>query len=180
MNKCNQCLHYSLCLQMQEIKDTTSAFNCAFYKDKSHYIKIPCTVGDSVKIKALCECLNRTPIHSECRYLCPYEDSCEFDECSTNNERIFTTKISGIYNNGYGWKFSFENFVDIEGTPDDIGKRIFLLDDSDIEEPDLEVDEVYTPDMFLEETKYDESEFSSDSQDSFFVEDNLDECYIDF
>lgn len=89
--------------------------------------KIPYTpfeVGDKVAVRALCECVCTTPDNDECRYICPFEDNCECDECDNANERIFVTTISGIFNDGTGWKITFKN-MNIEASIKDLGICFF-------------------------------------------------------
>lgn len=91
------------------------------------YKKIPYTpfeVGDKVAVRALCECVCTTPDNDECRYICPFEDDCECDECDNANERIFLTTISGIFNDGTGWKVTFKN-MNIEASIKDLGISFF-------------------------------------------------------
>lgn len=85
----------------------------------------PCKVGDKVAVRALCECVITTPCYEECRNLCPFEEDCEFDECSSLNERIFDTKVTGIFNNGDGWNIEFEHLVPFARFTD-LGTSFFL------------------------------------------------------
>lgn len=65
-------------------------------------IELPCKVGDKVAVRACCECVQTIPDNDECRYICPFEDDCECEDCDNANERIFNTEISSIFNNGFG------------------------------------------------------------------------------
>ena len=85
----------------------------------------PCKVGDKVSVRALCECVLTTPCYEECRNICPFEDDCECEECSSNNERIFDTKVSAIFNNGHGWEIEFEHLIP-QARFSDIGTSFFI------------------------------------------------------
>ncbi|MBQ7130987.1 MAG: hypothetical protein IJO29_00285 [Oscillospiraceae bacterium] len=89
---------------------------------------LPFNVGDKVKVKACCECVFTIPCNDECRYECPFEDDCEFDECDNGNEKKFETIIDCIFNNGCGWKCTFKHLA-IEADLSDFGKCFFLCDE---------------------------------------------------
>ena len=86
----------------------------------------PCKVGDKVSVRACCECVNTIPDNDECRYICPFEDDCDCDDCDNANERIFNTKISSIFNEGFGWKVTFKDLSVIEASFTDMGTSFFV------------------------------------------------------
>ena len=88
--------------------------------------RLPCNVGDKVAVRACCECVQTIPDNDECRYICPFEDDCECDDCDNANERIFNTEIDSIFNNGFGWKITFKNLGLIEANFTDIGVSFFV------------------------------------------------------
>ncbi|MBO5208049.1 MAG: hypothetical protein J6B68_01755 [Lachnospiraceae bacterium] len=85
----------------------------------------PCRVGDTVYLRAFCAYViahyDRETNTSEC----PFEDDCEFEECSNCNERLFKTTIDGIFNNGHGWYMSLAG-LSMEIPVANIGKTVFL------------------------------------------------------
>ena len=95
-----------------------------------HVIKMPCKVGDKVQLKALCECVYTKMDRDTGVTECPYEDSCEYEECNNANERIFETTVESIFNNGWGWYCTLKD-LDIEISLNDFGKTIFLATDAD-------------------------------------------------
>ena len=86
----------------------------------------PCKVGDKVAVRALCECVATIPDNDECRFICPFEDDCEYEDCDNANERIFNTEISSIFNDGLGWKITFKNICGIEASFTDLGTSFFV------------------------------------------------------
>ena len=134
MSKCENCIHYKACEDWVDNLLERHIFPyecegdekpCEFYKDKSFFVELPCKVGDKVSVRALCESVLTTPCYEECRYICPFENDCECEECSSLNERIFDTKISSIYNNGNGWYIEFEHLIP-QARFSDIGTSFFV------------------------------------------------------
>lgn len=85
----------------------------------------PCNVGDKVAVRAMCECVITMPCYEECRHICPFENDCECEECSSLNERIFDTTVSSIFNNGQGWYIEFKNLIPFARFAD-IGTSFFI------------------------------------------------------
>lgn len=62
-NKCENCIHYDVCLHRANIQTDTYAYmgvkydteNCNNYKDKSLCVELPCKVGDTVYISDFAE-----------------------------------------------------------------------------------------------------------------------------
>ncbi len=55
MSKCENCIHYDMCLwQKGGVNLMLAENNCDFFKDKSLFVELPCKVGDTV---FLCDCL---------------------------------------------------------------------------------------------------------------------------
>lgn len=86
----------------------------------------PCKVGDKVAVRACCECVATIPDNDECRFICPFEDDCECEDCDGANERIFNTEISSIFNDGLGWKITFKDICGIEASFTDLGTSFFV------------------------------------------------------
>lgn len=86
----------------------------------------PCKVGDKVAVRACCEVVATIADNDECRFICPFEDDCECEDCDNANERIFNTEISSIFNNGFGWKITFKNICGIEASFSDLGISFFV------------------------------------------------------
>lgn len=83
-------------------------------------LKLPCKIGDTVKLKGCCEIL--------CSFKdCPFEDSCEFDECNNGNEREFTTTVESIYNEGTEWYVTLK-YIAFPIPIIDFGRTIFLTE----------------------------------------------------
>lgn len=83
--------------------------------------ELPVKVGDKVSLKVSCECIDAKD------FVCPFESDCEFDECSDGNERVVTSTIKSIWDEGQGWFFSVEGLnIDIPMT--DIGKSVMLVE----------------------------------------------------
>ena len=95
-------------------------------KEEGRIIVPPCKVGDKVAVRACCECVSTIPDNDECRYICPFEDDCECEDCDNANERIFNTEISSIFNDGFGWKVTFKGLSIIEANITDIGTSFFV------------------------------------------------------
>ncbi len=118
------------------IEDTLQEWECdvsektiseiAEYLIENGVIVPPCKVGDIVAVRACCECVTTIPDNDECRYICPFEDDCECEDCDNSNERIFMTEIDSIYNNGLGWKVTFKDLSIIEANITDIGTSFFV------------------------------------------------------
>ena len=92
-------------------------------------VYFPCLPGDKVAVKSLCECV-RT-IHDNDYFTgtgaveCPFENSCEFEDCDNANERVFVTEVESIYNEGDGWKVRFVDLC-IEADIKDVGTSFFV------------------------------------------------------
>lgn len=88
--------------------------------------KFPCKIGDTVYLRAVCECVIAK---RECgAIICPFEDECESEECNNGNERLFKTNVESIFDNGQGWHFTAKH-IDVEIPLYDIGRNVFLSED---------------------------------------------------
>ncbi len=85
-------------------------------------LKLPCKVGDTVKLNACCECISILP-----NTICPFENDCDCEDCGNGTEREFTTTVESVYNNGFGWYVTLKHF-DIEIPVFDFGRTIFLTE----------------------------------------------------
>ncbi len=93
---------------------------------RAEKITLPCNTGDTIYLRAACECLC-SDIN-----VCPFEDECTESECNGTTERIFKTTIKSIYNDGSGFMITPE-YLDIEIPINDIGKTVFLTEKEAIE-----------------------------------------------
>lgn len=87
-----------------------------------------CKVNDTVFVRATCSAIDKS---IDDNYItgtgsCPFEDICEFDICSDDNESIFETQIEAIYNSGHGWKAALKSFNIAADLEKDIGTSIFF------------------------------------------------------
>lgn len=95
-------------------------------EEKGLLLRLPCKIGDTVYLKAYCDCVY---VKSEYGAItCPFEDECECEECKDTNERLFKTTVETIFNKGYGWYFTAKHMcVDIPMR--DIGRYAFLTEE---------------------------------------------------
>ena len=108
---------------MAELRETLKQYEDS-YRD-SQLAVFPCKVGDTVYLKACCECVLTSVDRTTGAIECPFECDCEYDECSNGNERIFKTTVASIYNVGQGWYITVKD-LDIDIPLRDIGKYVFL------------------------------------------------------
>ena len=108
---------------MAELRETLKQYEDS-YRDRQLTV-FPCKVGDTVYLKACCECVLTSMDRTTGAIECPFECDCEYEECSNDNERIFKTAVASIYNNGQGWYITVKD-LDIDIPLRDIGKYVFL------------------------------------------------------
>lgn len=94
-------------------------------EEQGRLIELPCKIGDTVYLRACCEIVLTSHDYETGTSECPFEDDCEFKECSNSNERIFRTSIQSIWNDGFDWKFTVKGLY-IDFPLKDIGRYIFL------------------------------------------------------
>ena len=83
---------------------------------------LPVKVGDKISLKVSCECIDAGK-----DFVCPFESDCEFEACSNGNERVITSAVKSIWDEGQGWFFNVEGLnIDIPVT--DIGKSVTLVE----------------------------------------------------
>ena len=100
------------------------------YKNKEEQgLLIPCKVGDTVYLRACCECVCMSEDYETGIKECPFENECEFEECENGNEKIFKTSITNIWNDGRGWYFLVRG-LDIEIPVRDIGTSVFFTEEA--------------------------------------------------
>ncbi|MGN1155540.1 MAG: hypothetical protein ACI4TK_05145 [Agathobacter sp.] len=88
-------------------------------------LRLPCKVGDTVYVRACCECVSPSKDFETGVSECPFEDECPFDECENGNERLFKTSVMCIWNDGNGWYLSVRGLcIDIPFI--DFGTSVFL------------------------------------------------------
>lgn len=88
---------------MQAYKNVIKPAICRTTTEVGNWLKLPCKVGDTVYVRALCDCVCTIYDRETGASDCPFENDCEFEECENGNERIFETTISSIFNDGTGW-----------------------------------------------------------------------------
>lgn len=130
---CKECFYDKACGDVfrffgrnADYKSQTAEKDCKNFLYKENVIVLPCKVGDKVAVRACCECVTTIPDNDECRYICPFEDDCECEDCDNSNERIFMTEIDSVFNNGFGWKVTFKNLSIIEASIEDIETSFFV------------------------------------------------------
>lgn len=93
-------------------------------------VHLPCKVGDTVWVITSCEDI--IMLHDNDYFTgtgaieCPFEDTCDFEECDNTNVRIFKTIISSIYSDCNGWYLDFKNLAERDCNINQIGKTVFL------------------------------------------------------
>ena len=90
----------------------------------------PCKVGDTVY--AITNCENILMYHDNDYYTgtgaieCPFENSCNFEECDDSNLRIFETRVVTTHcEEGFGWTFWCAH-IHKDFMFSEIGKTVFL------------------------------------------------------
>lgn len=106
---------------IKEVVDKLAEYEDA--EEQGLLIRLPCKVGDTVSIKAACECVVTNYDKETNTSDCPFEADCEFEECNNGNERLFTTIIE---NNGHGWYMCLKGIA-IEIPVHHIGKTVFIM-----------------------------------------------------
>lgn len=91
---------------------------------QGNLFELPCKIGDTVYVRALCECVITEYDRETGSSDCPFEDDCEFEECISGTERLFETIITGIFNNGHGWYCALKGLC-IEVSILDFGRTVF-------------------------------------------------------
>lgn len=101
---------------------------CAAEKD-GRVVVLPCKVGDTVYVISHCE---NVMVHCDDDYEtgtgfreCPFENSCEFEDCDDGNKRIFETTCTGFYLTDGKSDIFFEDLT-AEFYLSDFGKTVFL------------------------------------------------------
>ena len=106
--------------------DCPSMEQVADYLLANGVIVPPCKVGDKVYIITSCEnilmdyCFDGTGT-----VVCPFENSCDYEECDGNNLRLFETEVISLYNEGYGWNLECKH-INKSFSQYDIGETVFL------------------------------------------------------
>ncbi len=109
---------------VQAYKNVIKPAICKTTTEAGNWHKLPCKVGDTVYVRALCECVNTIDDRETGTSDCPFEYDCEFEKCENGNERIFETTISSIFNDGTGWYCALKGLC-FEVSVLDFGKTIF-------------------------------------------------------
>ena len=90
----------------------------------------PCKVGDTVYVITNCE---NILMHHDNDYFtgtgaieCPFESSCDFEECNDSNLRICETIVRAMScEEDFGWSFWFQ-YINPNFAFSEIGKTVFL------------------------------------------------------
>lgn len=88
-------------------------------------VSLPCKVGDKVRLRVCCECIECYRDWDTGTTECPFEDTCPFDDCNEGNEREITTTVTTIFTMGCGWYVHLRD-IDIDIPVKDFGRTIFL------------------------------------------------------
>lgn len=102
---------------------------CEAEKD-GRLVVLPCKVGDIVyyagNCAEVCKYCDDDYVYGTGDITCPFERSCEFEECEDTNVRIFETECSGFwYENGLKSVF-FKDLIVADCSVSDFGKTVFL------------------------------------------------------
>lgn len=99
-------------------------------REKSRFIELPCKVGDVVYRISKCENVH---MHRDDDYFdgtgaveCPFEGSCEFEDCNDDNTRIFETQIASFYVDDTGHLIAFVDDIGPAIEKSHWGKTVFL------------------------------------------------------
>lgn len=93
-------------------------------------VVLPCKVGDIVYYAGscadVCKYCDDDYVYGTGDITCPFERSCEFEECEDTNVRIFETECSGFwYENGSKFVF-LKDLIVADCSVSDFGKTVFL------------------------------------------------------
>ena len=98
-------------------------------EEQGRCVVLPCKVGDTVYVISHCE---NVMVHCDDDYEtgtgfceCPFENSCEFEDCDDGNKRIFETTCMGFYLTDGKSDIFFED-LNAEFYLSDFGKTVFL------------------------------------------------------
>ncbi len=97
-------------------------------EERGQIIQLPCKVGDRVRLLVACEFIERTRDMETGEIICPFEGTCEFDECEESNEREVISTVERIWSDEFGWQFTVTG-MNGEIPVTDIGKYVFLEED---------------------------------------------------
>ena len=130
MKNCRDCFHYDVC-QYHITEETNMTVNeCNHFKDKSRFVELPCKVGDTVYVITNCE--NIIMYHDNDYFMgtgaieCPFENSCDFEDCDDSNLRIFETRVVTIHcEEDFGWTIFCEH-INKDIVFSEVGKTVFL------------------------------------------------------
>lgn len=92
--------------------------------------EMPCKVGDTVYVITYCK---NILMYRDDDYFkgtgaieCPFENSCDFEECDNSNLRIFETRVVVIHcEEDFGWTFYCEH-LNKDSAFSEIGKTVFF------------------------------------------------------
>lgn len=125
MASCRDCICEKTCRYNDGVNQyCIGDFGCPYFKDRSKFVELPCKVGNTVYVVA--HCVEIMPdFNGTGAAECPFESTCDCEDCDDNNIRIFESKVKGIYIDENNVCVDIENFFDIVGNQQ-FGKTVFL------------------------------------------------------
>ena len=113
--------------EVDEVLNRLAAYEDA--EEQGLLVRLPCKEGDTVYVISHCE---NVMVHCDDDYEtgtgfreCPFENSCEFEDCDDGNKRIFETTCTGFYLTDGKSDIFFED-LNAEFYLSDFGKTVFL------------------------------------------------------
>ena len=128
------CCEFTHCLGMKDLSictnQCTRVGKIADHLLAEGVIVPPCKVGDTVYVITNCE---NILMHHDNDYFtgtgaieCPFENSCDFEECDDSNLRIFETRVVTIHCEAdFGWTFWCEH-IHKDFMFSEIGETVFI------------------------------------------------------
>jgi len=115
----------------KENNDGIHADSVADYLLANGVVVLPCKVGDTVYVISKCKDIR---MYYDNDYFdgtgaseCPFENVCEYEDCSDENVRIFETTVTGFTYENHEYPLSFHTFLEGLNVEDDCwGKTVFL------------------------------------------------------
>lgn len=108
-------------------------------KEQEKITAFPCTVGDTVYIRALCECVDMDIDPETGDTKCPFKSDCSLECENGMYERIFPAVINKIFNDGTGWHYTAEHLCTVFDLSD-FGRAIFLTKEQAEQQAQLEAE----------------------------------------
>lgn len=93
-------------------------------ENQGGFLNLPCKIGDTVFLRAACKCVGKANGKETDPPICPFKSDCKFEKCENRNERLFETTITGIFNDGHGWRYVLKGLY-VEVSILDFGRTVF-------------------------------------------------------